>query len=107
MQDFGKIVRDDFAPIMICEGTCDRAQRPLGCRIFPLTPFQREDGTWSVRMDARARAMCPLTKRGVRGLNREFVNAVRAAIRAIAQDPQGEAYLKRWQDLESAYRFEL
>ena len=28
----------------MCDGTCDRYQRPLACRIFPLTPYLGKDG---------------------------------------------------------------
>lgn len=58
-------------------------------------------------MDARARAMCPLVRSGVRGLNPDFVKAVRRAIRLLSEDPEGEAFLVRWQALENEYRFEL
>ena len=30
----------DFAPIYTCDGTCARENRPLACRIFPLTPVK-------------------------------------------------------------------
>lgn len=104
---WGRIEPDAFAPMFVCDGPCDRDLRPLACRIFPLTPVRREDGRWSVRMDARARAMCPLVRGGIRGLNPEFVKAARRAVRILAEDPEGEAFLERWQALESEYRFEL
>ena len=44
----------DFAPIYTCAGTCAREERPLACRIFPLTPVKKENG-WGVKMDVRAR----------------------------------------------------
>ena len=85
----------DFAPIYTCEGACALGGRPLACRIFPLTPVKKERG-WGVKMDVRARAMCPLARSGTRGLDPEFVRAVREAVRLIAQDPEGEAFLERW-----------
>ncbi len=104
--DWMRIEPSPFAPVLICEGTCDRERRPLGCRIFPLTPVRGEKG-WTVRVDARARAMCPLARSGIRGLDPAFVRAVRRAIRIIAADSSGEAFLDRWAELESEYRFEL
>ena len=95
---------DDFAPIMVCAGRCEREQRPLGCRIFPLTPVRGKNGRWTVRLDARARAMCPLVNSGIGGLNPDFVKAVRDALRAIAAEPEGEAFLEKWHALEEAYR---
>ena len=89
---------------MLCDGVCDRAARPLGCRIFPLTPVRGKNGQWTVRMDVRARTMCPLTAHGLRGLDPDFVRAVRDALRIVAEDPEGDAFLEKWQALEEAYR---
>ena len=104
---WAKITPSAFAPILICEGTCPRDARPMGCRIFPLSPVRGPKGQWTVRLDARARAMCPLTGSGIRGLNPAFVRAVRDAVRLMAADAQGEAFLEAWSALEEAYRFEL
>ena len=30
--------------LLICSGQCDRADRPLSCRLFPLLPVVREGG---------------------------------------------------------------
>jgi len=92
-----------FAPLHTCEGACDRDRRPLGCRIFPLTPVKSASG-WTVRIDRRARAMCPLAECGLKGLNPAFVRAVARAIRTIASEPEGEAFLQKWQVLEDAFR---
>ena len=93
----------DFAPIYTCDGTCARENRPLACRIFPLTPVKTEKG-WGVKIDRRARAMCPLARFGTRGLDPEFVRAVRRAVRLIAADAEGEAFLEKWAALEGQYR---
>ena len=55
-------------------------------------------------MDARARAMCPLARSGVRGLDPDFVRAARDALRIIAAVPEGEVFLERWFALEEEYR---
>lgn len=105
--EWGRLEADDFGPMLICEGMCRREKRPLGCRIFPLTPVRGENGKWTVRMDVRARAMCPLTRSGIRGLNPDFVKAVRRAVRIVASDAAGEAFLERWLELEEACRAPL
>ena len=89
--------------MMVCKGICARAMRPLGCRIFPLTPVCTRAGTWKVRTDRRAWAMCPLMSSGIRGLNPAFVSSVLEVIRLIASEAEGEAFLKEWQDLEESY----
>ncbi|MGI6239086.1 MAG: hypothetical protein ACOYI5_05605 [Christensenellales bacterium] len=100
-----RIYREEglFAPIAMCGGTCDRDARPLACRIFPLTPVY-QNGVWKVRMDARARSLCPLARSGVRGLQPEFARAVTRAMRIIAADPAGEAFLHGWQAVEEPFR---
>ena len=105
--DWCRVTPADFAPMLVCGGTCLRECRPLGCRLFPLTPARSAAGRWSVRLDARARAMCPLSRAGLRGLNPAFLSAAREAVRAIAQTTEGEAFLEAWVALEEAYRAPL
>lgn len=102
--DWGRIVPSAFAPMLVCDGACDRDRRPLGCRIFPLTPVRGKGGRWTVRMDVRARAMCPLAGHGVRGLDPAFVRAARDALRIVAEDVEGEAFLEKWLALEEKFR---
>jgi len=104
---WGHFESDDFAPMLVCDGPCDRDHRPLACRIFPLTPVRNAEGKWTVRMDIRAQAMCPLTRSGTRGLDPEFVRGVIRAMRVIAKDPDGQAFLERWEALEASYHLVL
>lgn len=91
-----------------CRGMCERSRRPFLCRIFPLSPFYSlKKGCWSVRMDRRAAALCPLFSYGIKGLKPEFVSACRRAVQMIACDPDGEALLKILEAEEAAFRFEL
>ena len=92
------------AYLFTCNGHCDRNNRPLGCRIFPLTPMRRKDGRWDVRMDWRAWAMCPLMPSGKNGLSPDFVENVRNAISHIAATSDGEEFLNRWYALEKRFR---
>ncbi len=48
-------------PIAFCSGRCDRFERPLACRIFPLTPHLDTNRRLEIIIDPRARAVCPLT----------------------------------------------
>lgn len=80
--------------LLVCSGNCDRSERPLGCRLFPLLPLLREDGV-KVAMDARAATVCPLYRMGRRGLRHEFVEAVRACGQLLAEDPEQRAFLAR------------
>lgn len=104
--DWGKIDRDPHmdAPMLMCTDMCDRDIRPFLCRIFPLCPVIGKSGKWTVRMDARARAVCPLTRGGLNGLDPEFVRGCVKAVRIIAEDPAGEEFLTKWAEIEAEFR---
>ena len=91
-------------PFLTCHGPCDRERRPFFCRIFPLCPVIGKSGKWTVRMDARARAVCPLTRGGLNGLDPDFLRGVRNAVQILAADPEGEAVLTKWAELENEFR---
>jgi hypothetical protein len=55
-------------------------------------------------MDARARAVCPLTRGGLNGLDPEFVRGCAKAVRIIAEDPEGEEFLTKWAAIEAEFR---
>lgn len=103
---WGKISRDPGmnAPMLICSGPCDRDRRPFLCRIFPLCPVIGKDGKWTVRMDARARGVCPLASGSLRSLDPDFVRSAALAVRTIAQEEDGEAFLRQWSDIEQSFR---
>ena len=103
---WGKIVHDEQmdAPMLMCTGMCERELRPFLCRIFPLCPVIGKSGRWTVRMDARARAVCPLSASGINGLDPEFARGCAQAVRIIAEDPEGEAFLKKWTAIEEEFR---
>ena len=91
------------APMLMCSGMCDRDLRPFLCRIFPLCPTIGKNNRWTVRMDARARAVCPLAGSGLKGLNPEFVRGAARAVRLLAEDPAGEAFLIHWAAIENEF----
>lgn len=102
--DFIRVEPSDFCyeyegntynvPIALCDGTCDRYQRPLACRIFPLTPYVEEDGRVAVKMDPRSRRMCPLGRNlTTEELAPRFVKNVEKAFRLLAKNKQVMAFL--------------
>lgn len=80
--------------LAFCGGRCRREERPLACRIFPLLPVIR-DGAVKVAADQRARAVCPLLKQGIRGMDPAFTEAVREAGRMLAKVPEERAFLEK------------
>ena len=79
--------------MVVSPGTCGREERPLSCRLFPLLPLIRDDGTIRVAMDQRARAVCPLARQGKTALDPAFIDAVREAGELLAQEEEQALFL--------------
>ena len=86
------ITRDDAVQdgllLLTCDGSCDRAKRPLSCRLFPLLPTRK-----GAKMDQRAWAVCPLMEHGKAGLSIDFVNAVKKAGEILYSCPAHAEFL--------------
>ena len=96
-------------PILFCSGHCDRFQRPLACRIFPLAPHLDASGKLEIIIDPRARAVCPLAKAlTIAEYNPRFVRNVKKAFTILMQNrefrefmPVFSAYLDEFQKFYS------
>jgi len=82
-----------MGPMVICSGTCDRAERPLACRMFPLLPVLR-DGRVTAVTDLRAKAVCPLARQGRSALDPAFRDAVQEAGERLLREEQQAAFLR-------------
>ena len=87
-----RMTATDHGTLLICSGRCDRADRPLSCRLMPLIPLIREDGV-KVATDFRAKTVCPLAQQGKDALDPDFVSAVREVGRILAEDEDQRAFL--------------
>lgn len=90
----GRVVQTERGALLVCFGRCQRAQRPLACRLFPLLPLVRPEGV-KVATDLRARAVCPLARQGKEALSADFVRAVRQAGALLNEDETQRAFLLR------------
>ena len=82
----------DHGMLLVCSGRCNRGERPLSCRLFPLLPLLRPDGV-KVATDLRARTVCPLARQGKDALLPAFVAAVRQAGQLLAEDAAQRDFL--------------
>ena len=89
-----RLVDTPQGKLVICSGRCNRADRPLSCRLMPLIPLLRADGV-KVATDHRAKTVCPLARQGKDALAPEFVDAVRQAGRILAEDATQRAFLEQ------------
>ena len=88
-----KVRRTARGDLLLCSGTCDRAERPLSCRLFPLLPLIGDDGEIRVATDQRARAVCPLARQGKNAMDPAFVDAVREAGEILAAEDEQAVFL--------------
>lgn len=93
--------------IAMCSGMCDRYQRPLACRMFPLTPYIDESGRMDIIVDPRSRGICPLAKGlYVEDFDDEFVKNLRKAFTLLAKSKQIHAFLNAYsRQLDEYKRF--
>ena len=82
-----KVLSGTAGNVVICPGRCNRSDRPLSCRIFPLLPIVRK-GEIRAAMDQRASAVCPLAGYGVKGLSEAFREGVREAGRLLMESEE-------------------
>jgi len=87
-----RMTATDHGVLLICSGRCDRADRPLSCRLMPLIPVLRDDGV-KVATDLRAKTVCPLARQGKDALSPEFVSAVREVGHILAEDEVQRTFL--------------
>lgn len=104
---FARVIPADFAlggedvKLFVCAGRCERDNRPLACRLFPLFLTFKDDGTTKLRIDRRAKSVCPLTDYGIKSLDPEFKQAARKAYDLLLEDEACAAYLR---DLDAAFK---
>lgn len=77
-----------------CPGECDRAFRPLSCRIFPLTPYLNSKGILEIKMDPRAKPFCPLARNiSVGDLEPAFIDAVKEICQRLLDNEREREFL--------------
>ena len=85
---------DKKAYVLFCNGKCNREYRPLGCRIFPLTPLVTADGSFKLVMNPLAKGICPLARSlKPSQLEPDFTENARKAINRIRKLKYGKEYI--------------
>ena len=78
----------------MCQGYCDRYQRPLACRIFPLTPYLDKNGHMDIIVDPRAKGVCPMAK-GIylEDFDAVFIKNIKKAFSLLMKNKQFKAFM--------------
>lgn len=96
---------EDGVRLAVCDGTCDRAKRPLACRIFPFFPTIDEDGDIFVEEDSRAGLVCPMIGHSDEILfDRRFLKAVKKVGEILAEDEECREFLYQATEEIDMYR---
>lgn len=89
-----KVTEKDGVRLAVCDGKCERQERPLSCMIFPFFPYLTEDGRVRVIPDIRGYNVCPLVseRENVR-FDRIFLRRVKQVGRLLREDGECRAFL--------------
>ncbi len=80
--------------LAVCSGNCNRAERPLACRIFPFFPVIDDKGKIYVEPDVRAKRLCPLiTHSDEIVFDKRFFKAVKKVGQILAKDEACREFL--------------
>ena len=85
----------DGVRLCVCDGTCDRNERPLSCRIFPFFPYVTAEGKIKVIPDVRGINTCPLISHFVDvRFDRGFLYRVKKVGRLLYADEECRKFLE-------------
>ena len=107
--DWIKIEKSDFkykfngmeksVYIAFCKGICDRYQRPLACRIFPLTPIIGVSGKLDIIIDPRSKSLCPLGMSfNLDDFAPSFVKNVKKTFTVLCKNKEFLAFMQYYSD---------
>ena len=84
----------DGVRLCVCEGKCDRTERPLSCIIFPFYPYITESGKIKAKADIRGINICPLISHENEVLfSKIFMRRVARAGRILAKDEECRRFM--------------
>lgn len=89
-----KVTEKDGVRLAVCEGKCDRRERPLSCMIFPFFPYITEEGKVKAVPDIRGFNVCPLVRNcaGTR-FDRGFLMRVKKLGRLLSENEECYRFL--------------
>lgn len=82
--------------LAVCDGCCDRSERPLSCRLFPFFPVMNESGDIEAAVDYRGYGVCPLIEhKSEVKFDRRFLRTVRRVGRILYRDEDTFPFMKQ------------
>lgn len=81
--------------LCVCDGSCNREERPLSCMIFPFFPYLTPDGKIKVIPDIRGNGICPIVRNFTEiKLDRRFLRRVKTVGRLLKENEECRAFLE-------------
>lgn len=88
------VTENDGRRIAVCNGACNRDERPLSCRIFPFFPVE-DNGRIKIIADMRGINVCPMvTHTDEIRFSRHFMRRMRKVGRVLYSDPECAAFMR-------------
>lgn len=88
------VAEKDGVRLCVCDASCNRAQRPLSCMIFPFFPYITHEGGIKVIPDIRGAEICPIVRNFTETrLDRRFLRRVKKVGRLLAKDEECRVFL--------------
>ena len=82
-----RMVEENGNRLCVCNGSCNRANRPLSCMIFPFFPYVNENEKIEAVLDSRGAGVCPLVSLHDEVMfNKAFIRRVRKLGRFLLKD---------------------
>lgn len=98
-------VTEDGVHLVVCDGTCNREERPLSCRIFPFFPTVDLRGRVYVEPDFRGARLCPMLDHMDEIIfDKRFFKAVKKVGKILTKDAQCLCFLKESTDEIDTYK---
>jgi len=73
--------------LVVCNGKCNRQNRPLACRVFPFFPTVDDKGNVYVEADFRGERLCPMITHSDEIIfDKGFFKALKKAGKILAKD---------------------
>ena len=81
--------------LCVCNGICNRNERPLSCMIFPFFPYMDENGKIQAKADIRGINVCPLISHKNEVLfSKIFLRCVARAGRILIKDEECREFIR-------------
>lgn len=88
------VIEKDGVRLCVCNGSCNRDERPISCMIFPFFPYLTKEGRIKVIPDIRGSEICPIVRNFAETkLDRRFLRRVKKVGRLLCEDDECRSFI--------------